>query len=360
LSEVLFSSVKFKGYDPAGTLPSKFKRLLGETGLAPNIKDKSVAIKMHVGRAIGYTTISPLFVKILVDWVREAGGRPFITDQTVSDAKTRGYTEELFGCPVIDCCGLLGKYYYEKHVDLHTFKNVDVAGYIHDADVMLNLSHVKGHGSCGYGGACKNIAMGCVTDRTRGQLHGLEGGLVWVEDKCTHCGACITSCNHDANSFDESGRYVIFYHNCTLCQHCIKVCPTGAVSLDRDRSFEDFQAGMALCTKTVLDEFAPGSVYHINFLTNITIMCDCWGFSTPSLVPDIGIIASPDIVAAEKASLDLIREEDLIADGLPESFVLSEGVHLLEKIHGKDPFVQLRQLQVYGLGNMEYALREIG
>jgi len=358
MSEVLFASVKFKNYDPQGTLPAKFKRLLGESGFADKMKDKSVAVKMHVGRAIGYTTVSPLFVKIVVDWIKEAGGRPFITDQSVHDAKTRGYSEELFGCPVLDCCGLLGKYFYEKNVDFYSFSNVDVAGYIHDADILIDLSHVKGHGACGYGGACKNIAMGCVTDRTRGQIHGLEGGLLWDENKCDHCEMCIKGCNHNANSFAD-GKYDVFYHDCTLCQHCVMVCPTGAISLDRDRTYEDFQTGMALCTKTVLDTFAPGSAYYINFLTDITALCDCWGISTPSLVPDIGVMASGDIVAVEKACIDAIKEENLIRDGLPQGYELRPGGHLLEKIHGRNPFVQLEKLRDYGLGSLEYEIREI-
>ena len=357
MSEVLFASVKFKGYDPAGTLPSKFKRLLAESGAAERFRDKSVAIKMHVGRAIGYTTIPPLFVKIVADWVRDAGGRPFITDQTVAGARVRGYSEELFGCPLLDACGLLGKYYYEKNVDYRTFKNVDVAGYIHDAQALINLSHVKGHGACGYGGAVKNIAMGCVTDRTRIQIHGLEGGLKWDEALCSHCDACIVGCNHNANEFRD-GIYSVNYHDCTLCQHCTKVCPTGALTQDGN-SYEAFQTGLALCTKAVLEGFAPEDIYHINFLTDITMLCDCWGLSTPALVPDIGVMAGSDIVSVEKCCIDAIKEENLIPGGLPVGHELRSGGHLLERIHGKNPFIQLKKLEEYGLGSMDYSLREI-
>jgi uncharacterized Fe-S center protein len=148
---------------------------------------------------------------------------------------------------------------------------------------MIDFSHVKGHGACGYGGACKNIAMGCVTDRTRQQIHGLEGGITWDEELCTHCEACIRNCNHDANSFDKEGKYNVFFHNCTYCQHCVKVCPTGAIKMDAER-YRDFQEGMAICTDEVLKTFKPGNVFYINFLTDITILCDCWGLTTPSLV----------------------------------------------------------------------------
>ncbi len=358
MSEVLFSSVKYSAFEASQTLPAKFTRLLENTGLKDKVAGKNVAVKMHVGRGIGYTTISPLFVKILIDFLKKYGAKPFICDQTVSQAKTRGYTEELFGVPVLDVCGLLGEYYYEENVSYKTFTNVDVAGYIHDADFLINLSHVKGHGSCGYGGACKNIAMGCVTDRTRQQIHRLEGGITWDKDKCTHCQACIASCNHDANSFDGE-LYNVDYHHCTYCGHCVKVCPTNAIAIDQSGGYDYFQTGMALCTKTVLETLPSDSVYHINFLTNITIICDCWGLSTPSLVPDIGVMASSDIVSLERACLDAIKVEDLIDAGLPEGHELGLSGHLLERIHRKNPFIQLEKLEEYGLGTQEYSINEI-
>ncbi|HOV69462.1 MAG TPA: DUF362 domain-containing protein [Clostridia bacterium] len=355
---VLFASVLFDRYDGDATLPAKFQRLLDETGLKDIVCDKWTAIKMHLGRGIGFTTIHPLFVKILVDKLKSYGAKVYITDQDVSGAAFRGYTEELLGAPIIPVCGTTGKYFYEKHVDFRSFKNVDVGGNIHDAEVMINLSHVKGHGSCGYGGACKNIAMGCVTDRTRGQIHGLEGGLVWDEEKCIHCMMCVKSCNHNANSFDDNGVYRVFYHHCTNCQHCIKVCDQEAITLD-SHNYEDFQTGMALCTKTVLDTFSPGAVYYINFLTNITVLCDCWGLSTPSVVPDIGIMASSDIVAIERASLDAIKVEDLLSSGIPQGLELGKQGHLFERIHGKNPYIQLDKLEQCGLGSQEYCMEEV-
>jgi uncharacterized Fe-S center protein len=227
-----------------------------------------------------------------------------------------------------------------------------VAGLIHDADFLIDFSHVKGHGSCGFGGACKNIAMGCVTDRTRHEIHALEGGLVWDEAKCIHCEKCIPACNHYANRFKD-GKYKVNYHHCTMCQHCLKVCPVGAITLD-SHDYADFQMGMAVCTKAVLDTFAPGNVYYINVLTQITALCDCWGMTTPALVPDIGIIAGDDIVAVERASIDAIKIEDLIPVGVPAGMELSGHGHLFEQLHGKNPYVQLDALEKVGLGTQEY------
>jgi uncharacterized protein len=356
--KVYFSSVKFDKYDPDATLPAKFKRMLERIGLEDAVKDKTVAIKMHLGRDIGYSTIHPLFVKTLADKLKALGAKPFITDHITSGARVRGYTEEFLEVPVVPVCGLDEKYVYHKDADFRTFRDVEIGGYIHDADVLIDFSHVKGHGSCGYGGACKNIAMGCVTDKTRGQIHALEGGLVWNEELCTHCEQCITSCKHGANSF-EDGKYTVFYHQCTTCQHCVKVCPSGAIDLD-SHDYTDFQTGMALCTAAVLESFAPGNVFYINFLTNITVMCDCWGFTTPPMVPDIGVMAGTDMVAIERASLDMIKVENLIPDGLIQGTELGTKGHLFERIHGKDPYIQLRELEKAGLGTQKYEIVEVG
>lgn len=360
MSKVLFAPMAFSRYEASETLPEKFSRLLEQTGLAEKVKGKKVAIKMHVGSGTSYSTIPPIFVRKLVHFIQKSGGDCFITDHYVHGRKPdeRGYTEANLGCPVLDDCGFLGKYYYTKEVDYKTFKHVDVAGLIHDADFMIDFSHVKGHGACGFGGACKNIAMGCVTDRTRHEQHSLEGGLSWDADKCIHCDACIRSCNHHANKFNDKGEYEIFFHHCTACQHCAKICPTGAITVD-NHGYEDFQTGLALCTKTVVDTFAPGNVYYINVLISITALCDCWGMTTPSLVPDIGIMASDDMVSIEKASMDAIRVEDLIPVGVPKGMELSGEGHLFQQLHGKDPYLQLQKLVEQGLGSMDYELEVV-
>ncbi|HHT63848.1 MAG: DUF362 domain-containing protein [Bacillota bacterium] len=357
-AQVLFSSVKFDKYDADATLPAKFKRLIDRMEMEDIVKDKWTAVKMHLGRKIGYSTIPPLFVKILVDRLRDYGAKVFVTDQIVSGTENRGYTEDYLGVPVTPACGIMGKYFYEKKVNFKTLQFVDVAGHIADAEVMIDLSHVKGHGSCGYGGACKNLAMGCVTDRTRQQIHHLEGGLTWNENNCTHCEACLRNCNYHANKFNEDNKYQVNFHHCTYCQHCVKVCPTGALVMN-DQQYKDFQTGMAISTHEVLKTFAPGHVFYINFLINITALCDCWGFTTPSLVPDIGILGSKDIVAIERASLDAIRTEDLILSGIPQGLALGKKGHLFERLHGKNPFVQLEELEKRGLGTQEYIMEEV-
>lgn len=356
-SNVLFTSAYFKKYSPGATLPAKFDRMMDHMGLEDKVKDRRVAVKMHFGRGLGFTTIHPLFVKKLVDKLKAWGAEVFLTDHIIKDARSRGYTEEFLGCPIVEVAGLFDRYYYEKPVDYKSLKYVDVAGHIHDADFLVDLSHVKGHGACGYGGACKNISMGCVTERTRQAIHMLEGGIGWNEALCDHCEACVKSCDRGANSFNE-GKYEVFYHHCSFCQHCVKVCPTGALTIEDDR-YDYFQKGMALATKVVLDALGPGNTYYINFLTNITAVCDCWGLSTPSIVPDIGIMSSWDIVALERACVDAIKVENVLPNGLPEGTKLSGEGHLLEQLHYKDPYVQIAELEKLGLGSQQYAIEEV-
>ena len=356
MSKVKFSSMAFSHWDANETLPAKFRRMLEGSDLGERIAKKSVAIKMHVGAGLSFSTIPPVFVRILVDYVKKQGARCFVTDHHIHGRhpEERGYSASNLGCEVLEGAGFLGKYFYTHEVDFKKLKHIDISGLINDADFLINLSHVKGHGACAFGGAVKNIAMGCVTDRTRGEIHSLEGGIEWDGEKCTHCEKCLQSCNHHANKF-ENGDYRMFYHHCTFCQHCVKVCPEGALVLT-DQNNEDFNEGMAICTKEVLDSFEPGNCFHINVLTAITALCDCWGLTTPALVPDIGIMASDDIVALERASMDAIKFENLIPAGIPEGHRMGSSGHLFQRLHGKDPYAQLDKLVKYGLGSMDYEL----
>ena len=365
-SKVKFSSVKFDKLDKEATLPAKFIRMLKSIPLKKMVEGKTVALKMHLGGGLGYTTIHPLFVRILVDALKEAGGKIFITDLYhlnndnfgVRGARDRGYSSDILNVPFLPVAGQADKYYYSKNVDFKTLKKVQVAGNIHDAEVLIDFSHVKGHGVCGYGGALKNIAMGCVSQNTRRNLHALEGGIDWDVELCDHCDVCTDECRYKANKFNDEGKYEIFYHHCTYCQHCVEICPNNALTFS-SKGFVDFQKGMALATKEVLNTFDKDKIYYINVLLSLTMLCDCWGFSTPSLVPDIGIMASNDMAAIDKASLDMIKAENLLPDSLPEGRELREGKHLFEKIFGKDPYNQIKILEEMKIGNSDYEFEEI-
>ena len=345
-------------------MPAKFKRLLEQADLGPRLQDKRVAVKMHVGGGIGYTTLHPIFVRAVVDAVKAAGGRPFLTDGSFSTdaAVARGYTPEVVGARVVGAAGEHDQYFYTRTTEVPGLPELELCGNIVDADAMIVLSHGKGHGNSGFGGAIKNIAMGCVTCRSRGHIHSLmASNFEWDEELCTHCEQCAQGCPTGALSFSKEGKLNIFDHHCRWCLHCTTTCPSGALSMeDPGNKYVLFQQGMAAVVKETLACFEPPQVFYITALLNITPLCDCWGFSTPSLVPDLGILAGDDIVAIEQAALDLIKWEDLIPSAVPDQMCpLGEEGHLFERLHGKDPYEQVRQAEEMGLGSKEYTLVEV-
>lgn len=358
-SEVLFASAIPERIDRDRTLPVKFQRLLARLPIQDRVKGRTVAVKMHVGGGMGYSTIHPFFVRLLVEHIKE--GRPkdvFVSDAGVGGAAARGYTRQTLGARVAPALGADGNEVVTRRTGWKPMPTALLGKPIVDADVLINLSHVKGHGDCGFGAACKNLAMGCVPDKTRGKIHALEGELVWSKAKCHHCKKCIDECPTDAARFTHDGQFVIFWHHCRRCQHCMLICPKKAIEI-KDQRFDRFQEGLARVARLVLKAFDPRDVFHINVLTNITIFCDCWGMTTPSLVPDIGIMASQDIVAIDHASLKAIKTRNLIPGSITPPYKLRRGKHLFEKLHGKDPYRQVAALERLGAGTTSYRIAKV-
>jgi hypothetical protein len=364
VDDVLFAPAHVDRLDRNATLPAKFGRLLDRLDFGARFEGKRVAIKMHLGGDIGFYTIHPLFVRQVVQAVRAAGGQPFITDGSfsVEGAVARGYTQEVLGARIVGAGGEHDQYHYARETSVEGLPKVELCGNIVDADAMIVLSHGKGHGHTGFGGAIKNIAMGCVSYRTRGWIHALMSGhFAWQAELCTHCEQCVASCPTGAARFNDQGEFTISEHHCRYCMHCTRACAAGALTMDQPiEKFRLFQAGMAATVKAALDTFEEGRVVYITLLMNITPLCDCWGFSTPPLVPDVGIVAADRIVPIEQASLDLIRVENLIPGALPDQLCPpgDEG-HLFQRIHGKDPYEQVRQAELAGLGSREYRLEVV-
>jgi uncharacterized protein len=361
-AQILFADYRPATLEPKDSIGAKWPRLLDRLDLARTVKGKRTAIKVHLGGGAGFTTIHPYFMRSLVAKVKEAGAREvFVTDthNGVKGAIDRGYTPEVLGCPIVAVAGADEKDVVATPIapPLLALSSVNVAGEILRAEALIDFSHLKGHGACGFGGASKNLSMGCFDEKTRTVLHGLEGGLEWDAEKCTLCKSCEANCPNKAISFPKD-TFNVFYHNCKLCQHCVLICPQKAITM-KGGAFGDFQKGMALATAEILKAIPRESQLFITMLMNVTIFCDCWGMTTPALVPDVGILAGRDIVAIEQASLDLIRNESLIPGSLPKGWELRPGKHLFERIFGKDPFVVVEELEKMGWGTRKYSLEEI-
>ncbi len=342
------------------TLPALLDRMLGAWNFKKRFAAKRVAIKMHLGGNMGYSTIHPFLVGRVVKAVKDAGGIPFVTDSpnAVATAAARGYTAETLGCQLLPVAGAADKYIYSRRVNYRSMKTVELAGNIVDADAMIVLSHGKGHGHSGFGGAIKNIAMGCVDRNTRGRIHRLmSAAFEWDASKCSGCLLCKDNCPNSAIAFNDH-KISISDHDCKYCMHCELACPKKAITIDQ-RGFRWFQHGMAATVNEVLKTFDKGRVLHVTALLSITPFCDCWGFTTPSIVPDIGIVASDDIVACETAALDLIKHEKFIEGSLPAPLKRSGSGHLLQQIHGKDPYIQVEECESLKMGSRKYKFVEI-
>lgn len=361
--DLLFARYHPVDLEPRNSIGAKWIRLLDKLPLKSIVEKKRTAIKLHLGGGTGFTTVHPFFVRKLVEKVQAAGARlVFATDTpwAVFTAHERGYSHDTIGCPLVAATGAADKYFYTKPIKppFKALKEVQLAGEIVDAEALIDVSHVKGHGACGFGGASKNLSMGCVTGKTRAVIHGLEGGLVWSRRKCIHCNKCIRNCPNHAMSFNQEKQLNIFFHHCKLCQHCALICPKQAIRI-LGGAYRDFQHGMALATTKVLKTFDKQRVLFINFLNNITVYCDCWGMSGPAIVPDVGILAGRDICAIEQASLDMIRTEDLIPGTLPKGWKVGPKGHLFERIHSKDPYVVLEYLEKLKQGSRKYRITEV-
>jgi uncharacterized protein len=361
-AELLFAGYKPATLEPKHSIGAKWLRLLDRLDLPRAVRGNRTAIKVHLGGGSGFTTIHPWFMRSLVARVKEAGAREvFVTDthSGVAGAIDRGYTAEVLGCPIVPMSGPADTDVVKLPVEpaFRALSSISLGAEILKAEALIDFSHLKAHGSCGFGGAAKNLSMGCVDEKTRGVLHSLEGGLEWDAEACTLCSTCAENCPNKAISF-PADVFKVMYHNCKLCQHCVLICPQKAISL-QGGAFADFQKGLALAASRVLERFPRENQLFITTLMNITVFCDCWGMTTPALVPDIGILAGRDIVAMEQAALDLVRTENLIPGSLPAGWELRPGEHLFERVHGKNPFVIIEQLQGMGWGERSYSLSEV-
>ena len=367
MAKVYFATTEVKTLSRKSSLPAKYMRMMDKLNFKKRFNKKTVAVKMHLGGGLGYTTIRPLFVRLLTDKIREAGGKPFITDGTFSvwDTAKRGYTEETLGAKIIPSAGVTEKYFRTvpaeySHPCGAKLTELDLCGNIVDADAMVVLSHFKAHGEASYGGAIKNLAMGCVTRASRGALHRLEtGSFSWDKDKCIHCGRCIENCPTESCTENDRGEIEINVHNCVYCMHCVKSCPTDAINVDAT-SYKRLQDGLAISAREVAKTFSRGSIVYFNLAMDITPLCDCWGMTTPALVPDIGIFGSTCMPAVDKAALDQIKVKNFIKGSLPAGRkLMGKSGHLFKRVWGTDPYHQIKAAHKFGLGKADYTIQYV-
>lgn len=357
------SEVFFFPYDEGRAFLRGLRTLFSRVANVISAGD-SVAVKVHMGEYGGSAYLRPPIVRRVCDLIKEAGAKPFVTDTTtlyplrrftasqyLATAAYNGFTEESMGAPVVIADGEQG---YDgewvdtpKRVSDCSLDKIKIAREIFDADSMIVLSHLKGHELSGFGGSIKNVAMGCVTKESKAAQHRVNLGVIDLS-KCTGCGQCIEACVFKALSLLRE-KIVRDEEECMNCNNCLYTCPEGVFSLP-PRAKERFQVYLAHATAGVLSRF-HSKVAFINFVQDITPLCDCFTPSGLPVAPDIGILASTDVVAIDKASLDLIAQSK--SGG---KFADVNSLDVLGEINGTDSLIQIRTAQKLDLGNMEYQL----
>ena len=344
-----------------------------------DFKDKFTAIKMHFGEPGNLAFLRPNYAAGMADLIRSLGGKPFLTDANtlysggrsnavdhLASAMENGFNRISAKCDVIIADGLKGTECRELPVNGGTYcKTAKIGSAIADADVLIALSHFKGHEQTGFGGALKNMGMGCASVAGKLELHSSSKPVVKVEN-CRCCGICVKHCAHDAihiettDTPNHSGKNiaaVIDYDKCVGCGQCVALCQfESAVLKDWDTS-ETLNGKIAEYTKAIVD---TKPCFYINFIVNVSPECDCWNHNDAAIVPDLGIAASFDPVALDQACADMV----MAAPALPGSKL--DKSHHHETLCGEDKFhilhpdtnwqAGLEHAEKLGIGTRRYEL----
>jgi len=334
---------------------NKVYDFLKDVGISDHVKARNfVAIKINFGEDGNIGHIKPEFVSPVVKIVKERSAYPFLTDASTiyvgkrSDAfhhliiaHKHGFTVEKCGCPVIIADGLRGNTEEKVEVNLKHFKTVSLAREICSADSFIFMNHFKGHEITGFGGALKNIGMGCGTKAGKYAMHHLSKPAV-DQKLCTGCGTCVKYCYQKALSL-VNNKIVMDKEKCAGCGQCIANCVSKVFKLD-------WNEGPATVQEKIV-EYAVGvlknkGASHINFLNYITKYCDCFSLmKNEPLMDNIGVIAGTDPVAVDQASYDLVNK--------------TFGKNFFKNIYPEiDPTVQLDYAEKIGLGDRNYELIE--
>ncbi len=368
-SQVFYGSPRQARLEAKETLPAKLDLILDHLHLRERVKDEVVAIKMHTGNNIVYSTVHPVFVRKIVQAILDGGGKPFIADLTwdVTEAERRGYSQEAVGCPVYYAAGPNEKYFYSHHYPYKNIQDWKVAGMIEDASFLVDLAHVKGHPSCGFGAAFKNLALGCMVGETRSAMHDtVQYDPYWFPDKCPDEATrlqIMAACPFGALVEDKQNPGYVHLHpeQCNNCGRCLQVAPPGSLKIDAV-NFNSFQEACAISVAIILSTFQPGKAIHISLATHMTPVCDCFGFTSMPILPDAGIFGSDDIVAIDQAVLDMTARTPLIEENIPTCFEVHTRIgHPFRWLHGplKDPYMVTQYAEQLGLGSREYELVDV-
>ncbi|HIJ81751.1 MAG TPA: DUF362 domain-containing protein [Desulfuromonadales bacterium] len=364
MSKVYFSDMRTSHKE---NLFDKIAKLLSSAGLAHTVaKGDLTAIKIHFGEKGNHTYIRPVFARTVVEEIKKLGALPFLTDSStlypgqrkeaisaLVCAVENGFDYSCVGAPLVISDGLRGVTETEVAIAGEILTSTFVGTEIVEADSIVAMTHFKCHELTGFGGAIKNIGMGCASRKGKLVQHSTVAPRVH-EKYCTGCGICPRSCAHDAIII-TGGKAAIDPQKCAGCSRCITVCPVKAINIQWNEAADMTMRKMAEYTKGALSGKENKTVY-LNFITQVSPACDCYGHSDAPIVNDIGICASTDPVAIDQACADLVNG----ARGNEGTALQSGHEPGGDKFRGVWPEipweVQLEHAEKIGVGSRKYEL----
>ncbi len=369
-SQVYFADFRTKS--GGASIPQKLRNLALTAGIDKiDFKNKFVAIKIHFGEPGNVAYLRPNYAKVIVDLVRELGGKPFLTDcntlyvgrrkealEHLTAAYENGYSPFSTNCHVIIADGLKGTdeaYVPVKNGEIVTVAKIGRA--IMDADIIISLNHFKGHEMTGFGGAIKNLGMGSGSRAGKMEMH-CDGKPKVATKKCIGCGACVRICAHGAPVVIE-GKASIDQDKCVGCGRCLGICPVDAIYAKTDSAMSRLNMKMAEYAQAVIQD-RPS--FHINMLMDISPNCDCHAEHDAPIVGNIGMVAGLDPVALDQASAELVNAaEPLKGSQLGDNLLAyPELCHGHDHFHNSTPESEwvscLEHCEKIGLGTRKYIL----
>ena len=354
------------------SLLDKLKKLLQKAGIGEiDFDGKLTAIKINFGEPGNLAYLRPNYAKAVADLVKELGGVPFLTDcntlyvgrrknalEHLEAAYENGFSPFSTGCHVLIADGLKGTDDVSVPVEGGTMvKEAKIGRAIMDADVFLSLNHFKGHELTGFGGAIKNIGMGCGSRAGKMEQH--KSGKPTVDQAlCRGCGLCAKLCAQAAISYDSARKASIDHDRCVGCGRCIGVCNFDAIANHNDSANDDLCVKMAEYTKAVL---AGRPHFHINLVIDVSPYCDCHAENDLPILPDVGMFASFDPVALDQACVDACNRAEPIPGSRLTDLCSAAGFHdRHDHFHNSMPETNwettLAHAEKIGIGSRQYEL----
>ena len=354
---------------------AKLQKLIRAAGIGKiDFEGRFAAIKMHFGELGNCAFLRPNYARAVADVIRELGGIPFLTDcntlypgsrknavDHLKCAEMNGFNSVTTGCQTIIADGLKGTDEVEVPVPNGEFcKTALIGRALMDADILISLTHFKGHEETGFGGALKNIGMGGGSRAGKMVQHN-EGTPRVDPERCRGCRKCAKSCGSDAISYGENHKAWIDPDKCKGCGRCIGACNFDAIENINSSANEHLCCKIAEYTQAICHD---RPCFHISLIMDVSPNCDCHDENDAPILPNIGMLASFDPVALDQACVDLCQKATPVRNSqLGDNLAKPDWHHHHDHFTDSNPNVHWKEMLIHGekigLGTREYELHVV-